>query len=313
MVSGIDRTLAELSHIDPTTEEIGKLVSESAILLREAAGRLRKYAEQVEADPERLVWVEDRLALIHRVSKKYGGTIGAALEVQARVRQELDGLTHADARLDACRSRIETRRIAMVELARRLTTQRIAAAQRMTNSVRHQLDGLKMVHTRFSVELRSEGEGGYGPNGADQPVFLLSANDGEPLMPMARVASGGELSRVMLALKSVLADADGVPVLIFDEIDTGVGGAVAAAIGKRLRALGRLHQVFCVTHLPQVASQAVHHFSFAKSRTKDRTVTTVRRLKGIDRELEVARMLGGEVITPKVKATAAELLAAAKD
>jgi DNA repair protein RecN (Recombination protein N) len=133
------------------------------------------------------------------------------------------------------------------------------------------------------------------------------------MRPLARVASGGELSRVMLALKTVLAESDRVPVLIFDEIDTGVGGAVAAAIGKRLRALGRLHQVLCITHLPQVASQAEHHLCVEKAEAGGRTVTSVREVNGIHREHEIARMLGGLNVTKKMRETAAELIADAKD
>ncbi len=142
--------------------------------------------------------------------------------------------------------------------------------------------------------------------------FLLSSNIGEPPRPLGRVASGGELSRIMLALKTVLAGTDHVPVLVFDEIDTGVGGAVAAAMGTRLRKLGGFHQVFCITHLPQVASQADHHFLVEKGQDNRRTTTSVKLLNGISREEEIARMLGGETITKKVRETAAELIAGAK-
>jgi DNA repair protein RecN (Recombination protein N) len=179
----------------------------------------------------------------------------------------------------------------------------------MTKIVRRELDALKMGQTQFVIQLNTgEGDEAYGADGADRAEFLLSANAGEPLKPLSRVASGGELSRVMLALKSALAGADRVPVIIFDEIDTGVGGAVAAAIGKRLKELGRVHQVLCVTHLPQVASQATHHLCLEKSQIKNRTVTTVRPLSGVERESEIARMLGGEIVTKKVRETAAELI-----
>jgi DNA repair protein RecN (Recombination protein N) len=141
---------------------------------------------------------------------------------------------------------------------------------------------------------------------------LLSSNVGEPPRPLARIASGGEMSRVMLALKTVLADSDHVPVLVFDEVDAGVGGAVAAAMGTRLRKLGILHQVFCITHLPQVASQADHHLLVAKGQEGKRTTTSVNLLTGFGREEEIARMIGGEAVTSKVRATAAELIAGAK-
>ncbi|ALA57873.1 DNA repair protein RecN [Nitrospira moscoviensis] len=313
-VAAVERALAELIHIDPTEEETGRLVSEARVLLKEAAGRIRDYAERLETDPGRLSAIEDRLALIHRLTKKYGGTVEAALQAQARVQGELQGIEHADARLEACDKRVDAQRRVMAELAQQLSKKRIEAAKRMTKAVREELDALKMEQTRFSIQVAAaEGEGGYGAEGADRADFLLSANPGEPVKPMARIASGGELSRVMLALKSVLAEVDRVPVLIFDEIDTGVGGAVAAAIGKRLRALGRFHQVFCITHLPQVASQADHHLCVEKSLVKDRAVTTVRPLRGVQREHEIARMLGGETVTAKVRATAAELIAGAND
>jgi DNA repair protein RecN (Recombination protein N) len=312
--ASVERALAELVQVDPTEEETGRLVSEAKVLLKEAAGRVRNYADRLETDPGRLAAVEDRLALIHRITKKFGGTVEAALQIQARVQEELQGIEHADARLEACDHRIDAQRRAMAQLAQQLSGKRTEAAKRMTKAVRQELDALKMGLTRFSIEvIKAEGEEAYGPDGMDRAEFLLSANPGEPVKALSRVASGGELSRVMLALKSVLAGADRVPVLIFDEIDTGVGGAIAAAIGKRLRTLGRFHQVFCITHLPQVASQADHHLCVEKSQVKDRTVTTVRPLQGVQREREIARMLGGETVTAKVRATAAELIAGAKD
>ena len=177
-----------------------------------------------------------------------------------------------------------------------------------------ELSALKMGSVRFLVQVTPcEPDEGYGPDGADRVEFLLSTNAGEPLKSISRIASGGELSRVMLAVKSVLADVDHVPVLIFDEIDTGVGGAVAATIGKRLRELGRYHQVLCITHLPQVASQAQHHFAVEKSDVKGRTVATLRSLTGTSREGEIARMLGGERITSKTRSAAAELIAGAPE
>lgn len=310
----IERTLAELTHIDPRMEEAGRLTSEAKILLKEVTARLRDYTAQLETDPGRLAVLENRLALIQKIKKKYGGTIQAALETQCRVREELHGIEHADARLKECERLIAERRQALGKLARRLSGKRTAAARDISTVVRQELDALKMGQTQFSIQIHTaDSEDAYGLDGADRAEFLLSANLGEPLKPLSRVASGGELSRVMLALKTVLAEADHVPVLIFDEIDTGVGGAIAAAIGKRLRALGRLHQVFCITHLPQVASHAQHHLCVEKSAMNDRTVTTVRVLSGPHRESEIARMLGGETITKKVRATAAELIAGASD
>jgi len=282
--------------------------------LKEAADCLRGYSGRLDTDPSRLAAVEDRLALIQRLKKKFGGTLEAVLEAHDKVRRELDGLEHSDEELEQCDRRIRKHREEVVRFAGDLSEKRKQAAKRMTVSVRRELDALKMGQTQFMVQLvTNDDDEAYSAEGADRVEFLLSANAGEPLKPLSRVASGGELSRVMLALKSALAGVDRVPVIIFDEIDTGVGGAVAAAIGKRLKTLGRFHQVLCVTHLPQVASQADHHWCLEKKMVQNRTATTVRRLSGVSREAEIARMLGGEKVTKKVRETAAELIGEANE
>jgi DNA repair protein RecN (Recombination protein N) len=258
--------------------------------------------------------IEDRLAVLQRIKKKYGGTIEAVLATHNRVKQELEQLGGSDSDLDRYDRLIDEHQRNVSVLARALSEKRAEAAKRLTKLVDKELSALKMGSVRFLVQVMpNEPDEIPGPDGADRVEFLLSANAGEPLKAMSRVASGGELSRVMLALKSVLADVDQVPVLIFDEIDTGVGGAVAATIGKQLRELGQYHQVLCITHLPQVASQAQHHFSVEKSEVKGRTVATVRSLTGMSREGEIARMLGGERITQKTRSAAAELIAGAHE
>ncbi|MBI3356448.1 MAG: DNA repair protein RecN [Nitrospirae bacterium] len=310
----MERALGELAQIDPEMQEAGRLAADAKVLLKEVADCLRGYADRLDTDPMRLAVIEDRLALIQKLKKKYGGTVEAVLETHGRVREELESLQRSDIQLEECDRQIREQQQKVSRLARQLSLKRTEAANRMTKMVRRELDALKMGQTRFKIQvIVNEGDEVFGADGADRAEFLLSANVGEPLKPISRVASGGELSRVMLALKSVLADSDRVPVLIFDEIDTGVGGAVAAAIGKRLRALGRFHQVLCITHLPQVASQAQHHLCVEKLQVKDRTVTTVRSLTGMSRESEIARMLGGETVTRKVRETAAELIAGATD
>ena len=309
-----ERVLGELSQIDTEMQDTVRFVSEAKVLLKEVADSLRGYAEGLDADPMRLSVIDDRLTVIQKMKKKYGGTIEAVLETHHRVKHELEQLRGADGELDRYDRLIEEQQRNVSVLARTLSEKRADAAQQLTKLAGKELNALKMESVRFLVQVLPSGPDEiYGPDGADRVEFLLSANAGEPLKPMLRVASGGELSRVMLALKSVLADVDHVPVLIFDEIDTGVGGAVAATIGKRLRELGRYHQVLCITHLPQVASQAQHHFSVEKSEVKGRTVATVRSLTGMSREGEIARMLGGERITQKTRSAAAELIAGAPE
>lgn len=313
-LSLVERTLGELGQIDPDMQGTSRMATDAKVLVREVADCLRGYADRLDSDPRRLAAIEDRLALIQKLKKKYGGTVEAVLETHRCVREELEGLQHSDAQLQRYDQLISEGMREVARAAQELTDKRTDAAKRMTKIVRRELDALKMGQTQFMVQvLTGEGEQAYGSEGADRAEFVLSTNAGEPLKPLSRVASGGELSRVMLALKSALAGADRVPVMIFDEIDTGVGGAVAAAIGKRLRDLGRYHQVLCVTHLPQVASQADHHWCVEKVQLKNRTMTSARHLTDIGREDEIARMLGGATVTKKVRETAAELIAGAKD
>jgi DNA repair protein RecN (Recombination protein N) len=309
----IGRTLAELAQIDSAMGGCEQVATESAISLKELAGRLRDYAQQVEADPDRQAVVEDRLDLIQQLKKKYGGSIEAVVATGRRVQEELQLFDNHQERTAELTARLgeEARRLHV--LAQQLSTRRIEAAKRMTKLVEAELAALRMEPAIFQVVVSiDESDEGLGQVGRDRVEFLLSSNQGEPPRPLGRVASGGELSRIMLALKTVLAEMDQVPVLVFDEIDTGVGGAVAAAMGTRLRMLGSFHQVFCITHLPQVASQAEHHLFVEKGLDSQRTSTSVRTLKGMGQEEEIARMLSGPTITKKVRETAAELIAGAK-
>ena len=222
-------------------------------------------------------------------------------------------MEHHTSRMSDVTKRLEAAERAVFERAEQLTKKRREAAKRLTTLVTKELAAVRMEQTTFEIVVTpEEALAGFGPTGRDRVEFVLSSNIGEPLRPLSRIASGGELSRIMLALKTVLAEKDHVPVLVFDEVDTGVGGAVAAAMGTRLRRLGAFHQVFCITHLPQVASQAEHHLLVAKDQDGKRTTTSVKVLTGIGREEEIARMIGGETVTSKVRATAAELIAGAK-
>lgn len=309
----VERTLAELAQTDPEMDGCEQTAKDSAIQLKELAGRLRDYAERLEADPDRLSVVEDRLDLIQQLKKKYGGSVEAVLATGRRVLEELQLLDNREERTAELTVRLDEAAQRLRTLAQQLSKKRMDAAKRMTLLVGTELVALKMEQAIFQVTVLSdESDEALGPAGRDRVEFLLSSNPGEPVRPLGRVASGGELSRIMLALKTVLAEMDQVPVLVFDEIDTGVGGAVAAAMGTRLRKLGSFHQVFCITHLPQVAAQAEHHLLVEKGLESQRTSTSVRVLKGIGREEEIARMLGGLTITKKVRETAAELIAGTK-
>lgn len=306
----VGRTLAELAQTDTEMDDCVQGATEAAIQLKELARRLRDYSQQIEADPEREAVVEDRLDLIQRLKKKYGGSVEAAIATGRRIQEELGLLGNRQVKTAEVTARLGEEAYRLHGLAQQLSKKRVDAAKRMEMLVGSELAALKMGQAIFRVMVSiDESDEGPGPAGRDRVEFLLSSNRGEPPRPLGRVASGGELSRIMLALKTVLAEMDQVPVLVFDEIDTGVGGAVAAAMGTRLRKLGSFHQVFCITHLPQVASQAEHHLLVEKGLDSQRTSTSARALKGMGREEEIARMLSGSVITKKVRETAAELIA----
>ena len=312
-LSRVGRLLDELAQTDVAMRECGSQVRDAAIQLKDLSCRLRDYAAELDADPARRELVEDRLDSIQRLKAKYGGSVEAVLATGVRARQDLEAIENHEGRVAELAKRLETVERTTVDRAAQLTKKRREAVKRLTALVRKELAALKMEHTAFDIAVNAEEDvARYGPTGRDQIEFLLSSNLGEPPRPLHRIASGGELSRIMLALKTVLAERDQVPVLVFDEVDTGVGGAVAAAMGFRLRKLGEYHQVFCITHLPQVASQAEHHVLVAKGQDGKRTVTSVKLLTGLGREEEIARMIGGDTVTTKVRETAAELIAGAK-
>ncbi len=312
-LGSVGQHLRELRQIDPRMKELGDLSDTAMVQLREVAARIRDYRQELQEDPERLGRVEDRLALIQRLKKKYGGSMDALLARAQELKQEIEALTNADTHLAELKNRVSREGGRVQQLAQRLSEGRKGAAAKLDHRVKQELGALRMDRTRFQTELASDRDmTALGPVGWDRVEFLFSANQGEPLLPLARVASGGELSRMMLAMKTVLAETDHVPVLIFDEVDAGVGGAVAAVMGKRLRALARYHQVFCITHLPQIAAQAESHFVVEKEVAKKRTVTRVRRLEAKARQEEVARMLGGLAITKAMRDTAADMLGEAE-
>lgn len=299
--------LRQLRSIDPEAAEWGDLYEGPMVQLRELAQRLRAYGETLDHDPDRLAKIEERLDQIQRLKKKYGGTMESVLATARELARRLNELETADTKTAELRAATDKELNRLRDLARRLSDRRRDAARKLEMRVKTELAALRMEQTQFRIVVREEDDT-PGPTGCNRVEYLLSANPGEPLMPLAKVASGGELSRIMLALKTVLAETDGVPILIFDEVDAGIGGSVASVMGRRLRALGNYHQVFCITHLPQIASQADTHFLVEKCVTKKRTVTQVKRLSREERRDEIARMLGGLAITKAVRETAAEMI-----
>lgn len=313
------RRLAEAAVVDPSLQPLAAALGGAQAALEDAGRELQDYLSRLEADPARLGEIDDRLALIARLKKKYGPTVEAILAEAGVVQAEIARWEQGSARLAALDREIAVAAAAAAALAGELSRGRAAAAPRLEKRLLEELAALAMGGSRFEVRLHREEDPrgrlvldgrrwGADERGIEQAEFLLSANPGIEPRPLARVASGGELSRVMLALKTALAEADRVPTLVFDEVDIGIGGSTARAVGERLRAVAAGRQVFCVTHLPQIASLAHVQYTVEKRVVAGRARVRVRLLDGPGRLAEVARMLGGRAVTEATLHHAEELL-----
>jgi DNA repair protein RecN (Recombination protein N) len=305
------KRVGELAAIDP---QFGSYVEARDGIkgqLEDLAFFLRSYADTVDASPARLQEVEDRLALLERLKRKYGPTLNDVIERGHDLAREQELLTGVGERAEDLQKALNAASDRYLKVARELSRSRRNAAGRFARTIEALLADLAMTRTRFEVRFNAAelGSEEWGESGIDRSEFFVSPNPGEELRPLARIVSGGELSRVMLALKTMAAGNDPGKTLIFDEVDAGIGGRVADVVGMRLRALGARFQVLCITHLPQIAAQATTHFRIEKNVRAGRTVTSVDRLSEGARVDEVARMVGGTVVTDHVRATARELLA----
>jgi DNA repair protein RecN (Recombination protein N) len=315
--------LRELARIDPAVQPTLQALDTALVHLDETARALRSYRDAVVFDPPRLDAIERRVDEIGRLKRKYGESVEAVLAFRAKVESDLEGLAHAGEDEGRLAERVDRLRTELVTRATDLAERRDQAVGRLEASVLAELAALDLEAAVFRVRLARERAGHgdlavgpeawrLGPRGVDQAEFLFSGNAGEDARPLARIASGGELSRTMLALKVVLAATDAVPVLIFDEVDVGIGGKTADTVGKKLRQVARVRQVLCVTHLPQIAAYADQHFRVEKREEEGRTATTVAALVRNDRVREVARMLGGESVTDTSLQHARELITQAR-
>ena len=329
------RALAGLLRLDPSTSALAETAEQVSYQLEDLAEQVREYRDQVEFNPRRLNQVEERLALIHNLQRKYGDSIADVLAFAERARQELETIEHSEERIAELEDEEDRLLHEIGRLGSELSRQREEAGRRLAAGIEAELDELSMARARFGVDLawRDDPEGAYvdeaGRNGAqgqriafdssglDRVEFLVAPNVGEPLKPLIRIASGGETSRLMLALKTVLAQADRTPTLIFDEIDAGIGGRVGGVVGHKLWGLTRgdgdlvrCHQVLCVTHLPQLASYGDMHLHVSKGVVGGRTVTSVEALEGKALEEEMAGMLGA--VTELTRASAVEMLASSR-
>jgi len=307
----VSHTLDELSdlvRLDSRLEETVKLLGDAVILVQEAAVALRHYADQLEIDPGRLQWLEERIGVLHDLARKHRCPPEELPAVADTLRRELDGIEHADEQRSILQARLATLDNACRESAGRLSDARRQAATAFGEQISAAMQTLGMAGGVFRVSVTPRADGNPGPQGMDTIEFLVSANAGQPVQPLARVASGGELSRISLSIQVISAGSDTIPTLIFDEVDSGIGGGVAEIVGQQLRALGTGRQVLCVTHLPQVAALAHQQLQVSKYSGDGTTRTGIRRLEDAERVEELARMLGGVKITRQTREHAREMM-----
>ncbi|ARU62231.1 DNA repair protein RecN [Tumebacillus avium] len=320
-LDGVNRVIRELESVvryDETLFPVLDLVKSSLYQLEEAAHSLRDYRDGIEFNPARLSNLEERLNLINRLKKKYGDSVADILAFAARIEGELHTLEHHEESLEILSKAVESTGLLLAKRAVALSKARRQAAERLSQSVMDELSELMMPKTQFAITFTQIQDADGLPIGSrkvhvsewgiDRVEFLFSPNVGEPLRPFAKIASGGELSRTMLAIKTILADVDNVGTLIFDEVDTGISGRAAQAVAEKLGLIGTKRQVICVTHLPQVASMADAHYLIQKRQDETRTRTEVIQLNEEQRVEEIARMLSGAELTETTLKHAAEML-----
>lgn len=297
--------LQEAAEYDAALSPLADALADGYAAVEDCARELKREAEEQEADPEELERIEERLQLFYKLKRKYGGSIEAVLEFYEKAVQELEFLSNSSekaAELSAKKAAEEKRLSALAET---LTARRRATAEQVEEQIETALHDMEMKHARFHIQIEEKAD--WGADGKDKVEFLISANAGEPLKPLAKIASGGEMSRVMLALKTVLVDADEIGTFIFDEIDTGVSGRTARRVGEKMRFLGGKRQLLCITHLPQIAAMADNHFLIEKESDAGETVTRVTALDEEGAVREVARLMND--VTETTLAAARELLA----
>jgi DNA repair protein RecN (Recombination protein N) len=307
-VGHLQRALSALQKIDPSTERLQALYDAAYYALEELARETDAYATSVENDPARLEIVERRRDLIFRLVKKYGGSIAAAIETGRAARSELELLDTAALDLRGLDARVATAEHALAVAAAKLTAKRRVVAAKLAKAVEAMLPELGMPDGKFFVTLVPRAE--IAATGAEDVEYRVALNVGHDARALSRVASGGELARVMLALKTILARLDRVPTLIFDEVDAGIGGKVGLMVGDSMRRVAGHHQVFAITHLPQIAARAHHHIVVSKGAKGGVTTADITVAEGDSRVQELARMLGGDPESRVSREHAAELLAA---
>ena len=303
-LTAAERQIEELVRYEPKFQEALDSLKTARISVEDVGASLRDYAGGIESSPEHLAEIEDRLALLDRLKRKYGPKLEDVINLGAEVARKLSEIENRDEALSQLRAELARAADTYLKLARGISKKRWEAAKKLEKLVETEINDLAMK-SQFRIEVGgSDDEANWSESGFDRAEYMISTNPGEPLHPLDQIASGGELSRVMLALKASVEkgsvkglNADSQRTIIFDEIDSGIGGRAAEVVGKKLKVLSRSHQLLCVTHLPQIATFADHHFLIEKKQTADRTRTSVRLIRGEERKKEIARMLSGAKVT----------------
>ena len=308
MLSQSVNEIGQITRFAPELSEIGNLLAEAQIQAEEAALQLRRFLKSQEADPQRMAFLEGQIGAIQKLSRKHHVNPEKLPELADSLERELDGVTHVSERLAALTAEVEHLLSEYDKLANELSLRRHSQAQKLQQQISEVIKELGMPQGEFFVECSAVIDSSPKLNGKDRIEFLVCANPGLPPKPLAKVASGGELSRISLAIQVTTASDNAMPTMIFDEVDSGIGGGTAEIVGQKLRSLSMGRQVLCVTHLPQVAAQAHTHLYVEKDNKSDITSSTVRTLGDQARVEETARMLGGVVITENTRAHAREML-----
>ncbi|MBL6970913.1 MAG: DNA repair protein RecN [Desulfobacterales bacterium] len=316
----VKKNLDRACQIDPSLSSKAENLATTTFQMEDVAAELRIYLKNIQPDEKRLEEVEVRLDTLNRLKRKYGGSLEAVLAKLDAIEHELAAAENISLKIVETKEKLAQQHTNLVKLADNLSRERKDTAKTLARKVMQELTTLEMSQTKFEVSLQAlpagdnaephltSGENALHETGSDRAIFLIAPNVGEPLKPLFSIVSGGELSRVVLALKAILAETEALETIVFDEVDAGIGGAVAAVVGKKLAALARHHQIICITHLPQIAKFGDHHFRIAKHVFRGRTTTSIKRLSAKDRIKEVARMLGGEKITQATLDHAHEML-----
>ena len=309
-IAGVAREIAALAQLDPALLPLVETLRSAQAQVEDSAGELGRYASSIRFDPERLTEIEERLFLIGRLMRKHGGTVAAAIERREAISRELAALGSFEEGLAARRAAVDVALQKMTVLCGQISEQRRKAARVLGRRIDETLRDLGLAGTRVPIVVEDRDE--PGPRGKDRVSFLFAPNRGEEPLPLDRIASGGELSRVMLAVKQALAKDDEALTYVFDEVDAGVGGGTAEVIGRKLKSTAAHRQVLVVTHLPQIAAFADHHVKVTKEPSKGRTTIRVAVLTDAERGVEIARMLGGASPSPEATAHADQMLRRAR-